>query len=136
MSESGVGPVGRGSAWKRADYPFLTPLGSPVLALSGACAISLRAWAPDEMAMVTMIGLFGLIHAVMLWTANELPLGYRLASAGALLCMFAAAVAPGLLGVAPTSAGAAVALAAGGSAPMWAVALKWGLAERRRATSR
>jgi hypothetical protein len=73
-------------------------------------------------AAILMIGVVAALQALAFAFATDVSLRYRIATAAALLALFAAALVPPLVHEAPLGVGPAVAFAVVGSLPMWAIA--------------
>lgn len=112
-------------------HPYANGVAALALAAAGTAAIGVSAFSASSEGGVWTIFVLGMGQALVFGLAGTLPLGYRVASAIALLAALTTAFVPHLLGVTPLGPVAAVALAAAGSLPMWAVAI-WRLAVARR----
>lgn len=123
MSGTGTSAVSSEYWRDAADNPYVNPLATAVLALASSSFIFLNNWAPDSSQPVLAIALLGLGQAFVFWSAGEAPLRYRLVSVAAMLAVFVAALVPAAVSVTPASTGTAIALAAGGSLPVWALTL-------------
>lgn len=101
--------------------------------LAGAAVVGIVTSAMTRSFIVGVATLFvlGMGQSLVFWSARSAPMNYRLASSIALLMAFAAAFLPRLISMTPLRFGAALALAAVASLPMWAVAI-WRLIGARR----
>lgn len=101
--------------------------------LAGAAVLGIVASAMTRSFIVGAATLFvlGMGQSLVFWSARSTPLNYRVMSSIALFMAFAAAFLPRLLSMTPLRLGAALALAAVASLPMWAVAI-WRLIGARR----
>ncbi len=130
MSYSMPRPTAHPGGAARDVHPYANGIAALALAAMGAAVIGVSAFSSSG-GGVWAIFVLGMGQALVFGLAGTLPLGYRVASAIALLAALTTAFVPHLLGVTPLAPVAAVALAAAGSLPMWAVAI-WRLAVARR----
>lgn len=122
------GPPGHAGT---AVGPYAHGIAALVLAAAAAAGIALCVTTPSfEVGIGTLFAL-GMGQSLVFWSARSTPLNYRVMSSIALFMAFAAAFLPRLLSMTPLRLGAALALAAVASLPMWAVAI-WRLIGARR----
>jgi len=109
------------SAGRRLGWaPRADGIASLALAAAGTCAILQSATSATS--SVWWILVLGVGQSLVFSLSASLPMRDRLASAAALLAVFAAAFVPGLIETTPLAAAPAVGLAVVGSSPMWALA--------------
>ncbi|NYI41218.1 hypothetical protein [Demequina lutea] len=112
--------------------PYANGVGAAVLAAVGAMSIIWCTTSTTFSHKFATLAILGAGQVVVYQLANDLLSRYRTVSSVALLSALLSAVVPGLFQTTPVSTGAALALAAAGSLPMWAVAV-WRLALAHRA---
>lgn len=130
MSSYISGPAHAGR-WGAAVNPYANGIGALVLAGTAVVGIMTSAMTRSFIVGVATLFVLGMGQSLVFWSARSTPMNYRIASSIALLMAFAAAFLPRLLSVTPLRLGAALALAAVASLPMWAVAI-WRLVGARR----
>jgi hypothetical protein len=104
-------------------FSYASGVGTAALAAAGAMSIVWCTTSPTFASKILTIGVLGVGQSLVFGLTSNPPIRYRVASSVALLSIFLSAFVPGLLQTSSVSTATALALAAAGSLPMWAVAV-------------